>query len=304
MIKQRMQTTDTLLMIRPARFGFNAETAGTNVFQKSIVEAWSEIRERALKEFDAFVKLLRSNKIYVIVLEDDGSRNTPDSIFPNNWISFHDGQMVLYPMLAESRRRERRSDWIRLLKQCSGSKEMLDLTAEEQNGRFLEGTGSIVLDRANKIAFANISSRTNEELFRRWCSIFDFEAVIFHASTKEGDEIYHTNVLMAVGERTAVICSEVIRNKTERRYVLEKLSHNQCVIEITEEQMHHFCGNLLLVKNREGKNFWVMSEQAHRHFSEKQKEMLRLDGELRFSNLETIEGVGGGSARCMIAEMS
>lgn len=303
MIKQRMQTTDTLLMIRPARFGFNAETAGTNVFQKSIVEAWSEIRERALKEFDAFVKLLRSNKIYVIVLEDDGSRNTPDSIFPNNWISFHDGQMVLYPMLAESRRRERRSDWIRLLKQCSGSKEMLDLTAEEQNGRFLEGTGSIVLDRANKIAFANISSRTNEELFRSWCSRFEFEPVIFHASTKNGCEIYHTNVLMALGEKTAVICSDVIRNETERRNVLEKLSAHYRLVEITEEQLNHFCGNLLLVKNREGKNFWVMSGQAQLHFSAEQKDLLLLDGELLYSNLETIEAVGGGSARCMMAEI-
>lgn len=303
MIKQRMQTTDTLLMIRPARFGFNAETAGTNVFQKSIVEAWSEIRERALKEFDAFVKLLRSNKIYVIVLEDDGSRNTPDSIFPNNWISFHDGQMVLYPMLAESRRRERRSDWIRLLKQCSGSKEMLDLTAEEQNGRFLEGTGSIVLDRANRIAYANISSRTNVELLRHWCGAFQFEPVIFHASTKNGCEIYHTNVLMALGEKTAVICSDVIRNETERRNVLEKLSSHHRLVEITEEQLNHFCGNLLLVKNREGKNFWVMSGQAQLHFSAEQKDLLLLDGELLYSNLETIEAVGGGSARCMMAEI-
>jgi hypothetical protein len=303
MKKRPGQTTDTLLLIRPLRFGYNAETAGTNVFQQSTAKAANEIQEKALKEFDAFVKLLRRKKIYVIVLEDDGSRDTPDSVFPNNWISFHDGKMVLYPLLAESRRRERRSDWVELLKQCSGSKEIVDLTAEEQNGRILEGTGSMVLDRANSIAYANISSRTNEVLFRRWCGMVEFDPVIFHASTIGGNEIYHTNVLMAVGEGTAVICSDVIRNETERKYVVEKLLMYHRVIEITEEQMHHFCGNLLLVKNREGKNFWVMSAQAFHHFSHRQKVLLQTDGEFLFSDLETIESIGGGSARCMMAEV-
>jgi hypothetical protein len=303
MKKQPGQTTDTLLLIRPLRFGYNAETAGTNVFQQSTGKAANEVQKQALKEFDAFVKLLRQKKIYVIVLEDDGRRDTPDSVFPNNWISFHDRKMVLYPLLAESRRRERRGDWVELLKQCSGSKEIVDLTAEEQNGRFLEGTGSMVLDRANSIAYANISSRTDEVLFRHWCGMVECDPVIFHASTKRGNEIYHTNVLLAVGEKTAVICSEVIRNETERRNVLEKLLQYHRVIEITEEQMHHFCGNLLLVKNREGKNFWVMSEQAHHHLSAEQKELLQLDGELLFSHLETIESAGGGSARCMMAEI-
>jgi hypothetical protein len=303
MKKQPGQTTDTLLLIRPLRFGYNAETAGTNVFQQSTDAAANEIQEKALKEFDAFVKRLRRKKIYVMVLEDDGSRDTPDSVFPNNWLSFHDGKMVLYPMMAESRRRERRSNWIQLLKQCSGSKEIIDLTKEELNGKFLEGTGSIVSDRANRIAFANFSSRTSEELFRGWCSRFEFDPVIFHASTKGGNEIYHTNVLMAIGKSTAVICSEVIRDEAERRTVLEKLSTNHQPVEITEEQMSHFCGNVLLVKNREGKNFWVMSEQAFQHFSHRQKELLQTDGEFLFSDLKTIEAVGGGSARCMMAEV-
>jgi hypothetical protein len=303
MMEQPLQTTDTLLMVRPLRFGFNSETAGSNVFQHSSARRVSEIQAKALKEFDDLVKLLRFNQIYVIVLEDDGTQDTPDSIFPNNWISFHGGNMVLYPMMAESRRRERRSNWIQWLKQCSGSKEIIDWAKEELNGKFLEGTGSMVLDRANKIAFANISSRTNEELFLGWCDTFEFEPLIFHASTKNINEIYHTNVLMAIGKRTAVLCSEVIRNETERRAVLEKLSAHHQLIEITEEQMTHFCGNLLLVKNREGKNFWVMSAQAFQHFSRMQMELLQSDGEFLFSDLETIESIGGGSARCMMAEV-
>lgn len=303
MLSKREQATDTILMIRPAQFGFNHETAASNVFQKGSEQAPDEIQQKALKEFDELVKLLRLNKIYVIVIGDDGKLHTPDSVFPNNWISFHSGKMVLYPMLSESRRRERRSDWIQLLKQCSGSKEIIDFTREELNGKFLEGTGSMVLDHANKIAYANLSSRTHEELFPRWCSRFELEPVFFHATTIDGKEIYHTNVLMAVGEKTAVICPEAIRDQVERSRVIEKLSAHHRLIEISEEQMNHYCGNLLLVKNREGKKFWVMSTRAFRRLSEEQKEMLRLDGDLLHSPLETIESVGGGSARCMMAEM-
>ena len=180
---QARQATDTLLMIRPAHFGFNVETALSNVFQKDGSISEDEIQKKALEEFDAFVKLLRTNKIYVIVLQDDGSATTPDSIFPNNWISFHQGKIILYPMLAESRRRERRKDWIQWLKQAMNSQDIIDLSSKEKQGHFLEGTGSLVLNHLNKIAFANLSSRTSEEIFKSWCRQMNFESVSFHANT-------------------------------------------------------------------------------------------------------------------------
>jgi len=300
---QAQQATDTLLMIRPKRFGFNSETAASNIFQETTSLKEEAIQKKALEEFDAFVKLLRSNKIYVIVLQDDGAASTPDSIFPNNWISFHQDKMILYPMLAENRRRERKKEWIQLLKHTTNVKDIIDFSSEEEQHHFLEGTGSMVLDHYNKMTFANLSSRTHEEIFKTWCSQMNFEPVSFHTSTIDGKEIYHTNVIMSIGEQTAVICSAVIRNEKERTAVEKKLSVDRQVIEITEEQMNHFCGNLLLVKNRDRKFYWVMSKQAFENFTSQQKEILRLDGELLYSNLTTIETVGGGSARCMLAEI-
>jgi hypothetical protein len=303
MNRRDQQTTDTLLMVRPSIFAFNDETASSNIFQQLTALSKNEISAGALKEFDDFVKLLRLNKIYVIVLQDDVKNETPDSIFPNNWISFQDGKIILYPMLAENRRRERKTDWIAFLKNAVNPTKVFDFTTEEKGKKFLEGTGSMVLDHSNRIAFANISSRTNEELFRKWCHEMKFEPVLFHSQTSGASEIYHTNVIMSIGEQTTVICSAVIRNEKERTAVEKKLSVDRQVIEITEEQMNHFCGNLLLVKNREGKNFWVMSEQAFDFFTPSQREILKQDGELLYSNLETIERVGGGSARCMVAEI-
>jgi len=297
------QTTDTLLMVRPARFGFNFETAESNVFQRNSLLGKNEIQSEALQEFDAFVKKLRSNKIYVIVLQDDGNLDTPDSIFPNNWISFLEGKMILYPMMAMSRRQERNQKWIQLLKHALNVKQIIDLSSEEQHGKFLEGTGSLVIDHRNKIAFANQSSRTDADLFQSWCTRLNFEPVMFRAYTNDGKEIYHTNVVISIGDKTAVICTEVIRDFTERKSVLEKLSATHRIVEISEEQMNHFCGNLLRVRNRDGKNFWVMSQQAFNSFSSSQKEILNLDGEILFSDLKTVEAVGGGSARCMMAEI-
>ncbi|MFI5134211.1 MAG: citrulline utilization hydrolase CtlX [Chitinophagales bacterium] len=303
MQSNQSQATNTLLMIRPARFGFNAETAASNAFQQKSLLDKNEIQRVALEEFDVLVKKLRSKKIYVIVLQDDGKSETPDAVFPNNWISFQEKKIILYPMMAASRRPERKQSWIHFLKHAVIAEEVIDFSSEENHGKFLEGTGSIVLDHKSRIAFANLSSRTNENLLKDWCMKTKFEMVVFRASTKDGREIYHTNVMMAIGERVAVICSEVIRDSAEKKAVLKKLSHNRRVVEITEEQMHHFCGNLLLVKNREGKNFWVMSESAFNSFTEEQKQILRSDGELLFCNLKMIETVGGGSARCMMAEI-
>ena len=293
--------SDTLLMVRPARFGFNDETSGSNIFQKTHLPDKNP-HEKAIKEFDSLVKKLREQKIYVIVLQDRNEQ-APDSLFPNNWISFHDDRLILYPMLAENRRKERKREWIQLLKQATGTKSITDLSQSENEGAFLEGTGSLVLDRKNKIAYANLSARTDKTLLVRWCSAMGYELISFRASTRDGKEIYHTNVIMSIGDKVAVICTDVIYDKEEQEKVKGKLSASHSLVEITEDQVNHFCGNLLLVKNREGKKFWVMSEQAFLAFTDDQKSLLQADGEFIYSGLDTIESVGGGSARCMLAEI-
>lgn len=297
------QTTDTLLMIRPASFGFNAETAASNVFQNQPQQNANEIQQEALREFDSLVRILREHKLYVIVLQDSETHKTPDSIFPNNWISFHEGKMILYPMLAENRRMERRQDWITLLQQSFATTDLKDFSSSELKGKFLEGTGSLVLDRKNKIAYSNVSSRSHPELVEQWSNEMKYQLVSFHAQTRDGKEIYHTNVLMAIGETVAVICSEVISHDNEQKSVFNKLSSSHTVIEISEEQMIHFAGNMLLVKNREEKKYWVMSRQAFDYLTSSQKEILSRDGDFLYSDLTTIETIGGGSARCMMAEV-
>jgi hypothetical protein len=206
-------------------------------------------------------------------------------------------------MLAANRRLERKQKWISLLQNIVGNKKIFDLSKEELNENFLEGTGSLVLDRKNKIAFANVSSRTNKNVLKKWCTEMKYKLVLFTAQTKTGAEIYHTNVLLSIGETVAVICSAVIRDDVECKSILTELSATHKVVEITEEQMMHFAGNMLLVKNRDGKNYWVMSKNAFSSLSAAQKNILKLDGELLYSDLTTIETIGGGSARCMMAEV-
>lgn len=298
------QTTDTILMVRPSQFGFNTETAGTNIFQHVTNETdLRTVHEKALKEFDDFVQLLRSHKIYVIVLQDPGTPFTPDSIFPNNWISFHDETIVLYPMLAENRRKERRSGWISLLKHAFNSGKVIDLSGHEKQNQFLEGTGSLVLDRIHHIAYANRSSRTKENLLNDFAKKINYDTVCFTATDKDGNEIYHTNVLMAIGEKTAVVCSEVIRDEEERENVMQKLGLHHEVVDITQQQLLQFAGNMLLVKNRDGVKFWVMSEQAFCSLTSSQIGILQKEGGFIHLPLSTIETVGGGSARCMMAEV-
>ncbi|MBA2406851.1 MAG: amidinotransferase [Chitinophagales bacterium] len=294
------QTTDTLLMIRPAKFGFNAETAGTNIFQQRVNS--ERVNEKALYEFDEFVKVLRSHKIYVVILQDPGLPATPDSIFPNNWISFHDESMILYPMLASNRRSERRANWICLLKETFQKKQVIDLSGYENQNLFLEGTGSMVFDRINKVIYGNISSRTDKNLLNEVAAKFGYQSVSFQVINDEGNEIYHTNVLMAIGEKTAVICSEIITDAAERSSVLKKISDHD-VVEISYQQLLKFAGNMLLVKNRDGEKFWVMSKQAYESLQPAQKNILLKDGNFIYSDLKTIEAIGGGSARCMMAEV-
>ncbi len=304
MTQKESQTTDTILMIRPAQFGFNTETAGTNVFQHAPVEfGQHDYHTNAIIEFDNFVRLLRQHKIYVIVLQDPGMPATPDSLFPNNWISFHEDTVILYPMLAQNRRMERRSGWIHLLKQLFQLNTEIDFSVYEKQHQFLEGTGSLVLDRANKIAYANHSSRTHIIPLRQFAATLRYELVPFKAADHRGVEIYHTNVLMSIGEKTAVVCSEVIQDEGERVQVLQKIKTNQEVVDITYQQLLQFAGNMLLLKNRDGSNFWVMSDQAFHSLTAGQMKQLEKDGALLHAPLGTIEKIGGGSARCMMAEV-
>ena len=302
--KVKSQCTDSLFMVRPSKFGFNRETSSTNVFQHEAMNSDSEgVQAEALREFDQFVNRLREQKIYVTVLQDPGLLNTPDSLFPNNWISFHRDTMILYPLLAENRRKEKRSEWINLLRSEYHVNNVIDLSGYENQNQYLEGTGSIVLDRKNDVIYGNISSRTNPGLLKDIAAKLNYEPVTFSAHLKTGEEIYHTNVVMAIGEWTAVICSEVISDKKERNAVLKNLGKYHRVVEIDEHQLKCFAGNMLLVKNRDNKKFWVMSEQAFRSLSKTQIEVLKTDGGFICSDLQTIETIGGGSARCMMAEI-
>ena len=301
-----MQTTDTVLMIEPAAFGFNAETAQNNYFQINSENA--ETQTKALQEFNNFVEKLRSKGINVITVKDTLEPHTPDSIFPNNWISMHsDGTVVLYPMCAVNRRWERRNDILEILKRNFSVKEIIDLSAPENDGKFLEGTGSMIFDHDNKIAYGSVSLRLDEPLFREFCEKFGFEPVVFHSYQTANNErlpIYHTNVMMCVADQFVVICLDCIDDETERVNVVNAIVNSgKEIIEISESQMQQFAGNMLQVQNSEGKKFLVMSQSAYQSLTQEQISNIEKYSEIIYSDLETIETNGGGSARCMLAEV-
>lgn len=303
------QTTQSIVMIRPIAFRMNEQTAVNNYYQKVLDNLLpSTVNAKAQAEFDGFVEKLQKVGVEVIVLEDTLTPDTPDSIFPNNWISFHENaDVTLYPMFAENRRLERREDLLELLEEKGYQIEnIVDYTEAEQDGYFLEGTGSIVLDRANGKAYCALSPRADEELFIEFCEDFDMHPVIFEAfQTVEGERklIYHTNVIMCIGETFAVICSECIDDKKERKMVLDTLKQDgKEVILITEKQVNSFAGNMLEVKGANNQNYVVMSESAYHILTPKQIEQIEKHAPIIYSNLDTIEACGGGSARCMMAE--
>lgn len=303
------QLTDTLLMVRPVKFKMNEQTAVNNYFQVASGTSEEEVNNRAQQEFDGFVAALRKAGVKVVVVEDTPEPPTPDSIFPNNWISFHaDGRVALYPMFAENRRWERREDLLDVL-EAEGFviEEIVDYTSAEEEGVFLEGTGSMVLDRENGKAYCALSSRADEDLLIEFCEDFEFTPVIFHANqTVNGKRmpIYHTNVMMALGEKFAVACLDSIDDKSERKNFIEHLkSDGKEIISITEAQMHHFAGNMLQVKNTAGEAITLMSEQAYQCLNDTQRAQLEKHGKLLYAPLQTIETCGGGSARCMMAEV-
>ncbi|SDI15022.1 citrulline utilization hydrolase CtlX [Winogradskyella thalassocola] len=303
------QTTDTILMIRPINFRMNEQTAVNNYFQEDLDLKNAEINAKAQEEFDAFVQKLKAVGINVIVEEDDRINDTPDSIFPNNWVSFHaNGDIAKYPMFAENRRRERRDEiFIRLEDEGFKIENIVDYTSAEHEGVFLEGTGSIILDRVNRKAYCALSPRADEDLFIEFCEDFEYSPVIFTAfQTVEGKRlpIYHTNVMMCIAENFAVICLDSIDDKKERKSVVKHLkSDGKEIISITEKQMHHFAGNMLQLRGDNEQLYLIMSEAAHKILTPNQVATIEKYCPIISSSLETIETCGGGSARCMMAEV-
>jgi hypothetical protein len=298
-----MHTTSHILMIRPVNFAFNDQTAVNNAFQVAGKE--KDIQEKALEEFDAFVVKLRAKGIDVIVINDTPAPHTPDSIFPNNWISFHDsGTVVLYPMYAENRRLERKPEVVEEIKKKFLVKHTIDYSKFEKQEKYLEGTGSIVLDRDKNIAYACLSPRTDKGLFEQYCREMSFHPVLFTAVDEKGGQIYHTNVMMCVGDKYVVICLDSIPDQSERDNVINTINNSgKELIEITLDQMNHFAGNMLQVNNTEGQNFLVMSTQAFESLNPQQVGKLDSYNGIIHSSLNTIERNGGGSARCMMAEV-
>ena len=300
------QVTNIVMMIRPACFGYNAQTALDNMYQKNNIEiSSSEIAKKALLEFDNFVDVLENAGINVIQFEDDLRSITPDAIFPNNWISTHqDGTICLFPMYAENRRIERRIDILSYFKNNFKVSNLFDKAeVYESNNKFLEGTGSIVLDRIHKVAYACISKRTDENLFYEWCEKMNFRGISF-SSNDLGAPVYHTNVVMSVSENLVFICLDAIVNDNKKEQLLSSFNEtNKGIVNISQYQMQHFLGNVLELKNNKNESFLVMSTTAFESLDNTQIDIINLKSQILHSSLNTIEYFGGGSARCMIAEV-
>ncbi|MDA0882172.1 MAG: arginine deiminase-related protein [Bacteroidetes bacterium] len=298
-------------MIRPVGFRMNEQTAVNNYYQK-VLDGLSpeKVNEAAIQEFDRFMGVLESKGINVISIQDTPNPDTPDSIFPNNWVSFHhDGRVALYPMFAENRRLERREDIFDDLKNHYGFEinEIIDFTEFEDHNKYLEGTGSMILDRYNRIAYAAISERTDRRAFELFCEVFDYVGVVFEAFQSVGEErkpIYHTNVMMCIANHFAIVCLDAIDDAEEREMVSQTFRDSgKEIISISEEQTQRFAGNMLEVANSEGKSYLVMSTSAFEALNTEQKERIEKHSEIIHSSLDTIEACGGGSARCMMAEV-
>ena len=304
----KKQITDTVLMIRPVRFRTNEETIVNNYFQKGINITQEEINRKAQQEFDMLVQKLKEVGVHVIQVEDIYEQDTPDSIFPNNWISFHNnGDVAIYPMFAENRRRERREDILDIVEEAGFEIEnVFDYTEAEDEGIFLEGTGAMVLDRIHRKAYCALSPRASEELFIEFCEDFEYTPVIFRAFQKTDGElkpIYHTNVMMALGRTFAIVCLDTIEDKKERKNVLNHLKEDKKeIITISREQVDYYAGNMLEIKGKEH-SYLVMSQTAYQSLTPQQIEAIERHTQILYSDLSTIEICGGGSARCMLAEV-
>lgn len=308
-LDNKIQTARTIAMIRPVAFRKNEQTAVNNYFQEDLDEIAKTINSQAQREFDAMVKVLQEAGITVVTMDDDADDDTPDSIFPNNWVSTHaNGDVAIYPMYAENRRKERRERFFTNLEaQGFVIENIIDYTAAENEGFYLEGTGSMVLDRAHEKAYCALSPRADEQLFIEFCEDFEFFPVVFNAYQDYHGKrlpIYHTNVMMCMAEEFCVICLDCIDDKKERKQVLQhlKTSHKE-VIAITEAQMNHFAGNMLELRSANNERIMVMSSAAYHSLTKNQVAAIEKYDRIVHSDLHTIETCGGGSARCMMAEI-
>jgi hypothetical protein len=301
------QTTMHVFLVRPCHFGSNPETAGSNAFQQDVSDLAGETQARALAEFNGLVQALRSVGVVAIVFDDTDAPVKPDAVFPNNWVSFHgDGRVYLYPMEATSRRAERRAEIVAALSENHGFhvREIIDLSAAEDDGLFLEGTGSMVLDRVNRVIYAAMSSRTHMSVLADFAQQADYEITAFDAIDSGGRPIYHTNVMMAIGTGFAIICADAIADDLKRKTVLARLAAGgREIIEISIRQMENFAGNLLELTNESGASVIVLSRTANAALTADQRNSLARFGQVLPVAIETIEKVGGGSVRCMLAEV-
>lgn len=301
------QLTDIVVMVSPRHFGFNPETAATNTFQHKGNLLEQTVQEKALAEFNVMAEQLEAAGIKTLILSSRTDTMTPDSLFPNNWFSHHEnGTLVLYPMLAQNRRQERQRNALQQLLKTHGIfiTETVDLSPDEAQGDFLEGTGSMVLDRENKVAFAMESPRTTKIEFEKWCKRMNYESMLFHAYDAHHFPVYHTNVVMSVGKEFALVCLDSItdlKEKTKLEHVLQKL--NKEIIPLSIAQMYKFCGNVLQMVSRDGTPKIIMSTTAQKSFTKEQIQQIQKYGEIISVAIPTIESIGGGSARCMIAEV-
>lgn len=302
------QSTSRLIMVRPANFGFNDQTAHSNRFQNTYFSSIKTLQERALIEFDQMVEQLRSHHVHVDVIEDTYEPIKPDAIFPNNWFSTDaNGTIILYPMCAENRRYERRKDLVDHLIKNFHVKTMIDLSMNEQRQSYLEGTGSLVLDRLHRIAYACRSIRTDPELIDRFVRYMNYErpAMIFDSYDDKHQPIYHTNVMMSIGTKLAILCAESIVNEDERNRIIQSLEHNgeRKLLLITFSQMKQFAGNMLEIENELGQRYFVMSKSAYQSLTDNQRTIFdETRTSILYFDISTIEQCGGGSVRCMIAE--
>jgi hypothetical protein len=301
------QSTSRIFMIHPKKFSFNTETADTNAFQEKAIdfETLTEAAHLAEDEFNLMISQLSHLGLDLYLFDELGQEETPDAIFSNNWISFHQsGKVVLYPMLAENRRKERRIDIIESLRKDFHIEEIIDLTHFEKEGKFLEGTGSMVFDRRYKIAYACLSPRTHPDVLEAFAQALGYEIIAFSAFDENDQPVYHTNVLMCIGDIFAVVCLEAIKDLDERFRVKRILeSTNKYIIEITLQQVRHFAGNMLMVRNIDRDKFLIMSTQAYDSLRSDQKNILNEYARIIHTDLNTIERIGGGSARCMMTEI-
>lgn len=299
-----MQTTSNILMIRPARFLSNPQTSQSNAFQKSDIDA-QQSQQNALNEFDAYVSELRRCGVNVLVIDDTVEPHTPDSIFPNNWISLHaDGKVVLYPMEAPNRRLERCNKVLEKLKQEFAVEEIIDLSGFENTGHFHEGTGTMIFDHDKKMTYICFSSRSSPTVMKSVSEKIDYQSFWFHSVDRHGQPIYHTNVMMCVGKTLAVVCLESIRDQDEKASLVKALTASgKKIIDISYDQLEQFAGNMLELSSRDGEPVFAMSRQAWSALTEDQQATISAYAKVALAPIDTIERLGGGGARCMIAEI-